>query len=149
MRYNRSVPPSTVVPVLVYPDVAAAVTWLSAAFGFTERTRIGANHRSQLSIGAGGAMIAADSAGERRPPAAGVLTHVVKVRVEDVQALFERARAHGARVVRPPEDMPYGERECAVEDLGGHRWEFMQTIRDVAPEEFGCETVAPWPGSPA
>jgi hypothetical protein len=30
-----------VTPVLVYPDVRAAVTWLEAAFGFAERVRIG------------------------------------------------------------------------------------------------------------
>ena len=41
MKHNRSVPPATVVPVLSYPDVRAAVAWLSAAFGFVERTRIG------------------------------------------------------------------------------------------------------------
>lgn len=37
MKHNRSVPPATVVPVLSYPDVRAAVAWLSAAFGFAER----------------------------------------------------------------------------------------------------------------
>jgi hypothetical protein len=41
MKPNRSVPPVTVVPVLSYPDVRAAVAWLGAAFGFVERTRIG------------------------------------------------------------------------------------------------------------
>jgi uncharacterized glyoxalase superfamily protein PhnB len=34
MRPNRSIPASTVVPVLVYPDVRAAVAWLGEAFGF-------------------------------------------------------------------------------------------------------------------
>ena len=34
---NRSAPPATVTPVLVYPDVRAAVTWLETAFGFEER----------------------------------------------------------------------------------------------------------------
>ena len=38
MKINRSVPPATVVPVLVYPDVRAAVEFLSGAFGFVERT---------------------------------------------------------------------------------------------------------------
>jgi uncharacterized glyoxalase superfamily protein PhnB len=50
MRVNRSVPPPTVVPVLVYPDVRAAVAFLSAAFGFVERTRIGESHRAQLAV---------------------------------------------------------------------------------------------------
>jgi uncharacterized glyoxalase superfamily protein PhnB len=38
---NRSLPTATVIPVLVYPDVRAAVVWLSEAFGFVERVRIG------------------------------------------------------------------------------------------------------------
>ena len=44
MKINRSVPPRMVVPVLVYPDVRAAVSFLTAAFGFVERTRIGESH---------------------------------------------------------------------------------------------------------
>jgi len=60
MQRNRSTPPATVVPVLVYPDVRAAVAWLTEAFGFIERTRIGESHRAQLSIGEDGAMIVAD-----------------------------------------------------------------------------------------
>jgi uncharacterized glyoxalase superfamily protein PhnB len=144
MRHNRSIPPVAVIPVLVYPDVRAAVDWLTAAFGFAERTRIGESHRAQMSIGADGAMIVADVAGERQPPRADVVTHEIKVRVEDVAAQFERARAAGAKVLEPPVDREYGERECTIEDLAGHRWQFTETLRDVAPEEYGCETIAPW-----
>jgi uncharacterized glyoxalase superfamily protein PhnB len=142
---NRSVPPSTVIPVLVYPDVRAAVEWLSAAFGFAERTRIGESHRAQLAIGEDGAMIVADDAGERHAPRAGAVTHYIKVRVSDVAAVHERASAHGARVLEPPVDREYGERECTIEDLAGHHWQFTQTLRDVAPEEYGCQTISPWP----
>ena len=56
---NRSAPPATVTPVLVYPDVRAAVTWLDAAFGFGERVRIGDSHRAQLRVGADGAVVIA------------------------------------------------------------------------------------------
>jgi len=34
-------------------------------------------------------------------------------------------------------DYPYGERQYTVEDPGGHRWTFSQTIADVAPEKWG------------
>jgi uncharacterized glyoxalase superfamily protein PhnB len=98
-----------------------------------------------MSIGADGAMIVTEAGRERCGPSAGIVTHVIKVRVEDVDAVFERARDHGATVVQSPTDHPYGERECTLEDFAGHRWEFDQTMRDVAPEEFGCTTVAPWP----
>ena len=57
MLPNRSIPSATVIPVLVYPDVRAAVAWLTAAFGFVERVRIGDDHRSQMQIGADGAVI--------------------------------------------------------------------------------------------
>jgi len=146
MKRNRSIPPAAVIPVLVYPDVRAAVEWLTAAFGFIERTRIGESHRAQMSIGADAAMIVADVAGERQAPAAGIVTHEIKVRVQDVDAQYERARAAGAKVLEPPVDREYGERECTVEDLAGHRWQFSETVRDVAPEEYGCKTVMPWPG---
>jgi uncharacterized glyoxalase superfamily protein PhnB len=144
VKPNRSIPPSTVIPVLVYPDVRQAVVWLSGAFGFAERTRIGESHRAQMSIGEDGAMIVADVRGEQQPPQEGIVTHVMKVRVDNVEAWHERARAHGARVLEPPTDREYGERECTVEDLAGHRWQFTETVRDVAPEEYGCQTVAPW-----
>lgn len=137
MQTNRSIPAATVIPVLVYPDVRAAVAWLAAAFGFVERVQIGEDHRSQLQIGDDGAVIVADVHGERRAPSPGVETHLLKIRVEDVEARFARARDHGARVIHEPADQPYGERECTVEDLAGHRWQFTQTIRDVAPEEWG------------
>lgn len=145
MKPNRSVPPASVVPILVYPDVRAAVAWLTATFGFAERTRIGESHRAQLSIGADGAMIVADVHGEQHAPQDGVVTHLVRVRVEDVDAHHERSRANGAEVLQPPTDREYGERDYTVSDLAGHRWQFCETVRDVAPEEYGCQTVAPWP----
>ena len=41
MLENRSIHSATVIPVLVYEDVAEAVEWLCDAFGFVERLRIG------------------------------------------------------------------------------------------------------------
>ncbi len=149
MKHNRSTPPATVVPVLFYPDVRAAVAWLTEVFGFVERTRIGESHRAQLSIGVDGAVIVADVGREQQSPREDAVTHLVRVRVEDVEAQFERARGRGARVLEVPTEREYGERDCTVADLTGHRWQFAETLRDVAPEDFGCETVAPWPTSPS
>jgi uncharacterized glyoxalase superfamily protein PhnB len=146
---NRSIPTATVIPVLVYPDVRAAVAWLTEAFGFVERVRIGEDHRSQMRVGEDGAVIVADVRGQQQPPQPGVTTHVLKVRVADVDAAFQRARAHGAPVLEEPTEFEYGERECTVEDLAGHRWQFTQTMRDVAPEEWGGVTVNGGHGYPA
>ncbi|HVU77640.1 MAG TPA: VOC family protein [Gaiellaceae bacterium] len=144
MLGNRSAPPATITPVLVYPDVRAAVDWLHGAFGFEERVRIGDHHRAQLRAGADGSVVVADVGNERVAPSGGGSTHLVKVRVEDVDAAFARARDFGARVVEELRTWEYGERSGVVEDLAGHRWELTQTVRDVAPEEWGGVTVAPW-----
>jgi uncharacterized glyoxalase superfamily protein PhnB len=144
VQTNRSAPPATVTPVLAYPDVRAAVAWLESAFGFGERVRIGDSHRAQLRVGSDGAIVVADVHGDQVAPSGGVVTHLVKVRVPDVDAAFARARDFGARVVEEPTSYEYGERSCVVEDLAGHRWELTQTVRDVEPEEWGGMKVAPW-----
>jgi uncharacterized glyoxalase superfamily protein PhnB len=64
------------------------------------------------------------------------------MRVADVDAHYERAVGFGARILEPPTDFPYGERQCRVEDPGGHAWTFSQTIADVAPEEWGGTLIA-------
>src|SRR5215470_6325502 len=138
---NRSAPASGVVAVLVYENVADAIAWLCGAFGFTERLRApgpgGRIIHAQLSIGAGDVMIGASGA-EFRPPRTGEVNQYVLVRVDDVDGHFDYAKRFGARVVRPPTDMPFGERTYTVEDLAGHRWTFSQSIADVAPEQWGA-----------
>jgi uncharacterized glyoxalase superfamily protein PhnB len=142
VKTNRSIPASTVVPVLIYPDVQEAVDWLAAAFGFVEHVRIGDNHRAQLGFG-DGAVIAADVRHDRRPPRPGESTSSVLVRVADARAHCEHARAHGAQILMEPTDFEYGERQYHAQDPAGHRWTFSQTLADVAPEEWGGETIAP------
>jgi uncharacterized glyoxalase superfamily protein PhnB len=96
-----------------------------------------------MQVGDDGAVIVADVRGEQQPPRVGAVTHVIKVRVADVDAQFERARSRGVRVLQEPVEYEYGERECTLEDLAGHRWQFTQTMRDVAPEEWGGQSVEP------
>jgi uncharacterized glyoxalase superfamily protein PhnB len=142
LKRNRSIPRSTVIPVLIYPDVRAAVDWLSQAFGFEERVRIGEDHRSQLSVG-DGAVIVGDVRGERRPPRPGEVTHSVMVRVDDVNGHFEHSKAQGARIVAEPTDFEFGERQYTAQDPAGHQWTFSETLADVAPEDWGGTSVAP------
>jgi len=140
VKRNRSIPQSTVIPVIIYPDVRAAVEWLDAAFGFVERVRIGENHRAQLRFGEG-AVIVGDVRGERRPPRPGEVTRSVMVRVEDATTHYERAKAQGARIVMEPTDFEYGERHYTAEDPAGHQWTFSETLADVASEEWGGTSI--------
>src|SRR5262249_10924130 len=109
MQPNRSIPASTVIPVLTYPDVRAAAAGLPAAVGSAGGLRIGGAHRPQLRSG-GGALIGADVHGDRRPPRPGEVTGSVVVRVGDARSHCERARRHGARILMEPTDFEYGER---------------------------------------
>jgi len=130
-------PRSDVIPVLGYPDVGEAITWLCDTFGFTLRWRAG-NHRAQLNIGRGAVAVTEHSPG-KRPRSRGRAdpSHSIMVRIEDVDKHHARARQRGARILQPPADYPYGERQYTVEDLAGHMWTFSQSIADVAPEEWG------------
>lgn len=149
MQPNRSIPTATVIPVLVYEDVAEAVEWLVDAFGFVERLRIG-NHRVQLTVGDGAVVVTerrvtqvldSPDATVLRPPRRGVVSHTTMVRVEDVDAHYKQARQSGARIVQRPADQPYGERQYTAEDLAGHSWTFSQTLADVDPQEWGGELI--------
>ena len=132
---NRSMPKTAVIPVLAYADAIAAADWICAAFGFEIRLRI-ADHRVQLVRG-DGAVIATDGG-----DGAGGGGHSLLVRVEDADAHHEHAVAAGARIVSPPTDYPYGERQYTAEDFGGHRWTFSQSIADVDPADWGGVLVA-------
>jgi hypothetical protein len=92
-----------------------------------------------------GAVIVADATHGRHPPSdlPGV-THSILVRVDDVYAHHDKARSAGAVIVSPPVDMPFGERQYSVTDPAGHHWTFTQSIADVAPENWGGQTVTPW-----
>jgi uncharacterized glyoxalase superfamily protein PhnB len=130
---NRSIPEAVVVPVLAYRDVGEAVTWLCEKFGFRERLRIG-NHRAQLTFD-GGAIVVAAREGSGQPGVERV--HSIMVRVPDAVRHHAHAAAAGAKVLRGPEEYPYGERQYSVEDIGGHLWTFSETMADRDPASWG------------
>jgi uncharacterized glyoxalase superfamily protein PhnB len=134
MLANRSMPRSTVIPVLAYPNLGEAIDWLCDAFGFTLRVRVG-NHRAQLNVGDGAVVVTEQPTFERSQPAE--LGDSLVVRVDNVDRHHERASQRGAMIIQPPADHRYGERQYVAEDFAGRRWTFSQSITDVAPEEWG------------
>jgi uncharacterized glyoxalase superfamily protein PhnB len=134
---NRSIPSASVIPVLTYPDVRAAVDWLSVAFGFAERLQIGEDHRSQMTVGESGAVIVGDVGNNRVPPRPGEVTQSLLVRVRDARAHCDRAREHGAKILQEPTDHKYGERQYTAEDPWAHLWTFSQTLADTDPSDWG------------
>ncbi len=150
MLENRSIPRCTIIPELVYEDVSEAIDWLCDKFGFRLRWRAG-DHRAQLMYNDGAIVLTEQRIGQGwsdqadaaalRIPRKGEVVSSVMVRVEDAQGHYERARERGAQILHPPTDYPYGERQYSAADLAGHRWNFTQSIADVAPEEWGGTSV--------
>jgi uncharacterized glyoxalase superfamily protein PhnB len=130
---NRSMPESTVIPVLSYPDVQAAVEWLCKAFGFRQRLRI-SDHRAQLDMADAGIVVRYGL-----QPASNLdrSTHAVMVRITDLRSHHRRATSAGARIASPPTTCPYGERQYTAVDPWGHVWTFSETIIDSDPATWG------------
>ena len=129
MLSNRSIPRSIVIPELAYPDIGQAVDRLCEAFGFSLRIRV-ANHRAQLNVGDGAVILIEAESGVS-------LKTSVMVRIEDVNAHYQRARRSGVHILQEPTDYPYGERQYNAEDFAGHHWCFSQSIADVDPGDWG------------
>lgn len=149
MIKNRSAAPGPVVPVLVYDDVGRAIKWLCETFGFVERFRYGAESSpggALLAVGGGSVLLTSPRIGQSpnwtdravlRAPRSDEVTHSVCVHIEDVDSLYERIKQCDARIFCKPEIHPFGERQFTVEDIGGHRWTFTQSVTDVVPEDWG------------
>lgn len=120
---------ATVWPTLTYRDARGAIRFLVDAFGFEEVVSYPGNDESTVSHAelrwpeGGGVMLGtarADSVIADLPPGTGSIYVVT----EDPDALFERARAAGARVVQELHDTDYGSRDFAVRDPEGVYWNF-------------------------
>jgi PhnB protein len=56
--------------------------------------------------------------------------------VEDVDAVFDKALAAGAKSLRAVENQFYGDRSGQFEDPFGHRWNVASHVEDVDAEEM-------------
>jgi len=137
---NRSVPVDTVLPHIVYRNVADAIAWLTKTFGFTEHYRYGDPAQgAQMHLGEAWIMLKSARPGSAVPAQLGCGTQDLTVFVDDVDAHFQRSRSAGANIVEDLHVTEYGERQYGVEDLDGHHWLFSRHARDVSPEEWGAK----------
>jgi len=140
---NRSVPTDTVLPHIVYENVADALAWLRRTFRFIEHYRYGAPggpvQGAQMHLGDAWIMLTSARASSASPARLGRQTQSLTVFLEDVDAHFDWVKSAGARIVEELHETEYGERQYGVEDLEGHRWLFSQHVRDVSPDEWGAK----------
>jgi len=123
---------STVIPALRYRDAPAAIEWFCSVLGFTRHAVYegagGVINHAELALGGGMIMLGSikDDEQGRRFKAPGELggaeTSSAYIVVPDADAVYVRAQAAGATIVRPLQQMEYGSREFTVSDPEGHSW---------------------------
>lgn len=130
----------TVTPYLVIDGAAKALDFYKEAFGAEELTREalpdGKLIHGSMRIGDTTVMMSDEfpDSDARAPPAVGTSTVVLHVYSEDVDALWERAVAAGAKPVMPLEDQFWGERYGKLVDPFGHHWT-LSTPVEMSEEE--------------
>ena len=70
-----------------------------------------------------------------KPPAMSqVLSPIcLYVYCDDVDAVYARATAAGAKTIKPLQDQFYGDRTCVLEDPDGYWWNFATNVADFDP----------------
>jgi uncharacterized glyoxalase superfamily protein PhnB len=135
----------TVVPMIAYEDAAAAIDWLTEAFGFREDpderyTEDGRVTHAQLDVGNGSVIFVANPTPDYVAPkrhreecetaarwsSVPWVVDGVHVEITGIDDHFARARAAGATLLSEIEVNPFG-RLYRAEDLEGHRWMFMES----------------------
>jgi PhnB protein len=132
----------TVTPYLIVRGAASAIEFYKKAFGATELMRFpgpdGKIGHAEIRIGDSPVMLADEfpEMGHRAPQSLGGSAVGILLYVPDVDALFTRAAAAGAKVLRPLQDQFYGDRSVTVEDPFGHNWTLATHKEDVSHEEM-------------
>jgi uncharacterized glyoxalase superfamily protein PhnB len=141
-----------IIPMIAYEDAAAAIEWLTQAFGFRERegkrytADDGTVAHAELERDAAIVMLATPNADYQSPRRHREACEAARrwqdnpwvidglfVEVDGVDEHHERAVAAGATVIRALEDSEgIGMRLYTAEDLEGHRWMFGQRLPDGA-----------------
>jgi PhnB protein len=131
-----------VTPYLSIAGAAKAIDFYKQAFGAIELFRMttptGQIGHAEIKIGDSPLMLAdpCEQGGFRDPKSLGGSSIGLHLYVDDVDAMFAKAVAAGAIVVKPVEDQFYGDRNGTIEDPFGHVWFLATHKEDLTPEEI-------------
>ncbi|HVP50792.1 MAG TPA: VOC family protein [Terriglobales bacterium] len=121
---------------------ADALQWYKDVFAAVEQMRFpapdGRIGHAETQIGDSHIMLADEypEMGYRGPESLGGSPSLVLIYVEDVDSVFKKALAHGAKVMQGLKDQFYGDRNGTITDPFGHNWTIATHIEDVTPEEM-------------
>ena len=137
----------TVIPYLNVRNAPAAIEFYKQAFGAVvlntiERTG-GLIAHADISIEGARFMMREEypEYNFRSPETLGGTPINLFVYVSDVDAFFQRAKAAGAKVIRPVEEQFHGDRMTELEDPFGHSWFFATHHTDMTKEELRAQAA--------
>jgi PhnB protein len=133
----------TATPALCIRGAAEAIEFYKKAFGATETARFpgpgghGIMH-AEIKIGDSPIMLSDEfpGMGNKSPATLGGTCCSVFLYVEDVDAVFQKAVAAGAKAELTPTNMFWGDRFAKVTDPFGHSWSMATHVEDVSIEEM-------------
>jgi PhnB protein len=131
-----------VTPYLIIKGAAGAIDFYKKVFGATEAFRMadpsGKVGHAEIKIGDSMIMLADEhpEMGYVGPQTLGGSPVSIHLYVEDVDAVFKRAVAAGAKETLPLKDQFYGDRNGTFHDPFGHVWTVSTHKEDVSPEEM-------------
>lgn len=132
----------SITPYLIINGASNAIEFYKKAFNAIEHLRIpGPDNKvghAEISVGNSKIMMADESAAMNAfsPTTLGNSPVTLHFYTEDVDALFAQAVAAGAKVLRPVENMFYGDRAGSIEDPFGHKWYLSTHVEEVSEEEL-------------
>ena len=138
----------TVTPYLVVNDGSAAIEFYKKAFGAKEvlrhKTPDGKILNAQLKIGDSMVLLADEFPGAdtRSPLSLGASTVTLHIYTVDVNKLWDRVIAAGAKVIMPLNNQFWGERYGQIADPFGHRWSLSQQVKMSEEEMEALEKAA-------
>ena len=122
---------SAVIPTLRYRDAKRMVAWLCDVFGFAQKAMYpdgqGGVAHAELTLGSGMIMLGSsrdDDFGQLQstPAELGGTTQSPYLVVQDADAVYQRAKEGGAKIVMEIKNEDYGGRGFSCRDPEGHLW---------------------------
>jgi len=131
----------SVTPYLIVAGAAKALDFYRDAFGAQELMRMPMGERighAEMRIGDSVIMLADEfpEQGHLGPSTRGGSPVGLMLYVEDVDTVFARAIAQGAKEERAVQNQFYGDRSGNLVDPFGHRWTLSTHVEDVSEDEM-------------
>src|ERR1700691_1127332 len=135
---------NSVTPYLIIKGAAQAIEYYKKVFGATETVRMngpdGKVGHAELKIGNSHIMLADENPsmgeGHSSPATVGGSPVSLYVYLPDVDAVVEKAKAEGAKILKPVQDQFYGDRSGFIQDPFGHLWGVATHKEDVSEKEM-------------